>query len=84
MLDEELQRLIMSWWQLPQQVSDLEEDAVEVHADLGRRHRAGAEPQGLQFLHDDALTFLCQTNEVVVISEQDERLRELQGENREK
>lgn len=34
MLYEELQRLVMGWWQLPQEVLDLEKDPVELHAGL--------------------------------------------------
>lgn len=68
----------MSRRQLPQQVLDLEEDPVELHADLGRAHWSGTEPLGLQLLHNDALTFLGQTDEVVVVAEEDKRLRELQ------
>lgn len=68
----------MSWRQLPQQVLDLEEDPVELHADLGWAHWGGTEPLGLQLLHNDALTFLGQTDEVVVVAEEDERLGELQ------
>lgn len=68
----------MSWWQLPQQVLDLEEDPVELHADLGRSHWGGAEPQRLQFLHDDTLAFLGQTDKVIVVAEQDEWLWKLQ------
>lgn len=68
----------MSWRQLPQQVLDLEEDPVELHTDLGRAHWGGTEPLGLQLLHNDALTFLGQTDEVVVVAEEDEWLGELQ------
>lgn len=78
MLYEELQCLVMSWWQLPQQVLDLEEDPVELHADLSRGHWGGTEPQRLQFLHNDTLAFLGQTDEVVIVAEQDERLWKLQ------
>ena len=79
MLYQELQGLVMSWWKLPQQVLDLEEDPVELHADLSRGHRGGAEPRCLHFLHKDTLAFLGQTNEVVIETEQDERLRKLPG-----
>lgn len=77
MLYEELQGLVMSCWQLPQQVLDLEEDPVEVHADLGRGHWGRTEPQCLQFLHNDTLAFLGQADKVVIIAEQDERLWKL-------
>ncbi len=86
MLYEELQSLVVSWWQLPQQVLDLKEDPVELHADLCRGHGVGTEPQRLKLLHYDALAFLGQTDEVVVVAEEDERLWKLQrkvcGKNR--
>lgn len=78
MLYEELQCLVMSWWQLPQQVLDLEEDPVELHADLGRSHCGGTEPQHLQLLHNDTLAFFGQTDKVIIVAEQDERLWKLQ------
>lgn len=56
--DEELQGPVVSRRQLPQQVFDLEEDAVELHADLSRASRRGTEPLRLQLLHDDALALL--------------------------
>lgn len=74
---EELQGLVVSRRQLPQQVLDLEEDPVELHADLGRARRRGAEPLGLHLLRDNALALLGQADEVVVVAEEDERLREL-------
>lgn len=69
----------MGGWQLPQQVLYLEEDPVELHTDLGRGrgYWGGTEPQCLQFLHNDSLTFLGQTNKVVIVTEQDERLWKL-------
>ena len=79
MLCEELQRLVISRGQLPEQILDLEQHSVEVHADLGRRHGAGAEPHRLQLLHDDALALLGQTDEVVVVAEQDEGLWKLEN-----
>lgn len=78
MLYEELQCLVMSRWQLPQQVLDLEEDTVELHTDLGRGHWGGTEPKGLQFLHNDTLAFLGQTDKIIIVAEQDERLWKLQ------
>jgi len=78
MLDEELQYLVMNSWQLPQEVLDLEEDPVKIHADLGRGHLGGTASQCFQFLHNDTLTFLGQADKVVIISEQDERLWKLQ------
>ena len=78
MLYEELQCLVMSRWQLPQQILDLEEDPVEFHTDLGWGHWSGTEPKGLQFLQDDALAFLGQADEVIIVAEQDERLWKLQ------
>ena len=77
MLDQELQCLVMSWRQLLQQVLDLEEDPVELHADLCRGHCGGTDPQRLQFLHYDTLAFLGQTDKVVIEAEQDERLWKL-------
>lgn len=74
---DELQGLVVSRWQLPQQVLDLEEDPVELHAELGRARRSRAEPLGLQLLHNDALALLGQADEVVVVAEEDERLRQL-------
>lgn len=68
----------MRWWQLPQQVLDLEEDPVELHTDLSRGYWGGTEPQGLQILHNDTLTFLGQTDKVIVVTEKDEWLWELQ------
>lgn len=67
----------MSWGQLLQQVLDLEEDPVEFHTDLGWCHWGGTQPQGLQFLHNDTLAFFGQTDKVIIVAEQDERLREL-------
>lgn len=74
---EELQGLVVSRRQLPQQVFDLEEDPVELHADLGRARRSRTEPLGLQLLHNNALALLGQADEVVVVAEEDEWLREL-------
>lgn len=68
----------MSWWQLLQQVLDFEENPVELHTDLSRGHRGGTEPQCLQFLHNDTLTFFGQTDKIIVVAEQDERLWKLQ------
>lgn len=86
MFYEELQCLVVSWWQLPQQVLDLKEDPVELYADLGRSHRHWTEPQRLKFLYNDTLAFLGQTNKVIVVAEEDERLWKLQwkvcGKNR--
>lgn len=78
MLYEELQCFVMSKWKLPQQVLDLEEDPVELHTDLGWGHRGGTEAKGLQFLQDDALAFLGQTDKVIIVAEQDEGLWKLQ------
>lgn len=84
MLYDELQCPVMSWWQLPQQVLDLEEDPVKLHADLGRSHWRGTESKCLQFLHNDTLALLSQTDEVVIVAEQDERLWKLQRKVRRK
>ena len=82
MFYEELQCLVMSWWQMPQQVFDLEEDPVQVHADLGLGHRGWTEPKSLQFLHNNTLALLGQTDKVIIIAEQDERLWELNREGK--
>lgn len=74
---EELQGLVVSRRQLLQQVSDLEEYPVELHADLGRARRSRTEPLGLQLFHNNALALLGQANEVVIVAEEDEGLREL-------
>lgn len=76
---EELQSLVVSRRQLPQQVFDLEEDPVELHADLGRARRSRTEPLSLQLLHNDALALLGQADEVIIVAEEDEWLRELRG-----
>lgn len=78
MLYDELQCFIISRRQLLDQVFELEEDPVELYADLVRLHGARVEAQRLQLLHDDALTFLCQTDDVVIVTEQEEGLWELQ------
>ena len=77
-LHQELQCFVVDWRQLTEQVSDLEEDAVKLHTDLPRL--GGQRPaRCLHLLHDDALALLGQTDEVIVVAEQDERLRELHG-----
>lgn len=76
MFDEELECLVVGRGQLAEEVSDLEEDAVELHAHLpclGGRRPA----RSLHLLHDDALALLGQADEVVVVAEQDQGLREL-------
>lgn len=79
MLYEELQRLVMRWRQLSQQILDFEQHPVQLHADLGCHNGARIEPLGFKFFHDDALAFLRQTDEVVVVAEQDERLWKLES-----
>lgn len=44
---DELQGLVVSQRQLPQQIFDLEEDPVELHADLVWTRRSWIEPLGL-------------------------------------
>lgn len=77
MLYEELQRFVVSGRQLPQEVLELEEDAVELHADLSRRHWGGAEAKRLQILHNSTLAFFGQTDELIVVAEKDEWLWKL-------
>lgn len=79
-LDEELQGLVVGRGQLSQEVFDLEEDPVELHADLWRGQGGGADPGCLHLVHDDVLALLGQADEVVVETEQDERLWKLQEE----
>lgn len=67
---------------MSQQILHFEEDSVQVHADLSRAHGVGVEPQSFHLLHNDALAFLGQTDEVVVVTEQDERLRKLESETK--
>lgn len=82
MLYEELQRLVMRWRQLSQQILDFEQHPIELHADLACRNGARIESLGFKFFHDDALAFLRQTDEVVVVTEQDERLWKLESTRR--
>lgn len=79
-LHEELQGLVMRRRQLPQEVLHFEEDAFELDADL-RGIGGGAAARCLHLLHDDALTLLGQADEVVIVTEEDERLGKLAGEN---
>lgn len=79
-LDEEVQGLVVGRWQLSQKVFDLEQDPVELHTDLRRGHGGGADPGCFQLIHDDVPALLGQADEVIVETEQDERLRKLQGE----
>lgn len=74
-LDQELQCFVVGRRQLAEQVADLEEDTVQLHAHLPCL--GGQRPA--RCLHDDALTLLGQANEVVVVAEQDEWLWELNG-----
>lgn len=78
MLYEELQGLVMLLRQLSQQILDFEQRPVELHADLGGCDAVWTEPLGFEFFHDDTLAFLGQTDEVVVVTEQDERLWKLE------
>ena len=84
-LDDELQGLVVGGGELPEEVLDLEEDPIELHADLrgrGQRRgglRGGAAPRGLQLLNDDRLALLGQTDEVIVVAEENEGLWELGG-----
>lgn len=79
-LHEELQGFVMRRRQLPQEVFHFEEDMFELHADR-RRIAGGAAARRLHLLHDDALTLLRQADEVVIVTEEDERLGKLTGEN---
>lgn len=75
-LHEELQGFVMRRRQLPQEVLHFEEDTLELDADL-RRIGGGAATRRLHLLHDDALTLLRQANEVIIVTEEDERLGKL-------
>lgn len=75
-LHEELQGFLVRRRQLPQEVFHFEEDAFELDADL-QRIRGGATARCLHLLHDDALTLFCQADEVVIVTEEDERLGKL-------
>lgn len=76
MLNKELQGFVVGWRQLTQKVFNLEEDPFELHADL-RDVGGGTSSRCLYFINDDALTLFGQSDEVVIVTEENERLREL-------
>lgn len=80
-LHQELQGFVMCRRQLSQEVLYFEKNAFEIDADLPRI-RGGTAARCLHLLHDDALTLFRQTDEVVIVTEEDERLGKLTEEKK--
>lgn len=77
-LNQELQGFVVGWRKLTQQVFNLEEDPVELYADL-RAVGGGTSSWRLYFVNNDTLTLFGQSDEVVIVSEKNKGLWELKG-----
>ncbi len=68
----------MGWRKLTQQIFNLEEDPVELYADL-QGVGGGTSSWRLYLINNDTLTLFGQSDEVIIVSEKNQGLWELRG-----